>query len=781
MTSSFLGSVTCCKCKSYREVLGAETKAGQALFTQWRSFECRHVGLACGSLQPAGKARVVKRHESSAIIACGNVVAKHYFGAVTALPADDLMELGGPLRSVLPRSGNPEKKNRVFAKKSQEALDQYLNNQLPRAKDTPAAGPASTWSAVQLGKMPASSTFLSASADRRPVPPTGKEAGASTSSRCSSSIIMNKNTADKTSSSSQAKLAPAAGKAASTKKAVSSSAVLSSLYDSLDSASDSASQSQMFLPRRGAASGPLRVSDILDSASESGSQSQAIRVRRAPPAAAVAIESQSLLQDVMVSPSAGQGDRGVSTTSAAPKSRKRARVGREDMGGESDADSSWGDDSDDDDSDDSHGSDEDDDPAHRWIVQRVSGLRIRTRRHQEKELQVLQGLVDRRRERISGGQVWVALRGAGALGQEMAGRPYRDGVARKYISRLLASYEVFNLASGVRRFITALPRRRPKHIGHVHNRLRRFENVLRTWSSWWGLKRKITEKMQLPRGADLSGRVDMVNVDEVPCLRKYGEVGGYSLNFSAIHDDNFTAARESGTLHGSILMWVHSNPALRIEPVVVLSRDWVVGPSKKKRRRHKNCLDAIKPFGLGQASGENKRNGYIDRETFWEEMKKLGEKKVASVGKERPVVVIFDSATHHACTPLEEEHYQDAYGMFFLRILGGVTALVQPVDVCNVASSVRLCGQALAEKDKHESTFESREFWVELREREEAGWHQLKWFEKCGISLSTDIVEEVGTELFRFLARTRELHPQRVAQLDRLYFRHALVGNAPTS
>ncbi|CAD7952264.1 unnamed protein product [Amoebophrya sp. A25] len=793
MSSLAVDGVKCSKCKAVREVVASSTLVGRLVFQNWSRFECRHVGLACGSIQQCGYAQLVPRHKRAAVAAAGELAVEQYLSQA----ASDIAAEGTAPRaaqgSVLPSRGPASKRKVIFGKTSAAAAARYAAD----IRDGKSVLTTSKRAAADEGAISAKrSKSIAASS---PPSSIGQAAPSSIGTIGQASSSSSRPIGQASSSSSRPiGQAPSSscrtiGAAASSTCGTIRQAVALSLGNGPSSAIGTKSGKSATSPRPSSSSA-WSEDDGTDSKKPAASASGGKRVAASSSSGNPGKSQSGVMAASSMFLSRGSGGPGkpadhtkrAASASEGQPGGKRGRPKKHIPGSDDDfsdlsSTTGDGDGGPDDEDDDSHGSGDEEEQQSVWVVQRISGMRIRQRPNEEAERRTLQGVVNRRKERISGSAAFCALRREGALSAAMMKHQPRSNVARAFISRLMASWEVFNPVSGVRRLLTALPRSKGKHIGSVQNRMRRFENVLRTWSAWWALKRRLRTVLQLPDGASLRNHVDMSNCDEVPCLRRYAEVGGYSLNFSNINDDNFAYARESGVLHGSILMWVHSDPALRIPPTVVLSRDWVIGSSKKKRRRFRRCVDAVKGFGEARVSSDNKRSGYFDRDLFWADMHRLGRKKVAARGIKRPLVVLLDSANFHSYTPAEAQDFEDQYGIFLLKILGGITPLVQPVDVCNIASNVRNCGQMLAEEDKWATTFETASYWTSLREREEERWHQLQHFEKCGFSLDGDVCEEVGSELFMFLARTRELHPQKVAALDAQYHRQAVRGAAPVS
>ncbi|CAD7954005.1 unnamed protein product [Amoebophrya sp. A25] len=418
-----------------------------------------------------------------------------------------------------------------------------------------------------------------------------------------------------------------------------------------------------------------------------------------------------------------------------------------------------------------------------WLLVRTPGLRMRERQYQSKEMQVLQELIDKK-DKITTGLIMTSLQKADACSFKMKNHHPTDSVARKYVSRIFESYHVRHADNPkITRFITAIPRRRPKYLGNHMHRVQRFENVLRTWHEWNLSKNKACKYLGLPKGSDLRGLADLANVDEVPARRFYAEVGGWSTLFTESKPDAFTAARESAQHSGSILMWSFSDPSMRVKkPIVCLSRDYINGPSSKVKQRKRNCMKAISQYGECTWNEEGTRNGYISKQVFWAQLRSILKEKVTRESvpgaRKRALILLFDSCTTHSWDSQTELEFTRA-GIFFCHIKGGCTMLIQPIDVCSISSRVRYLGEKVA-AGRDCTTFENEEFWRQLEEIDRATFHSIEHFEKCGFELGSRRPLRIGSELYAFLTRTRELHPQQCADLDRKYYRELLTSSANT-
>ncbi|CAD7976682.1 unnamed protein product, partial [Amoebophrya sp. A25] len=303
-----------------------------------------------------------------------------------------------------------------------------------------------------------------------------------------------------------------------------------------------------------------------------------------------------------------------------------------------------------------------------WQVQRKRKARSRAREMEAAEHVVMQKVIDERRGRITQQQIWARLIEAGALTNAASKYDPKSAAARKYVSRLMGGWEVRNTATQDVRDIDAIPRSKPNFSGNTMGNLKRFESILRTWCSFHLTKKKIRKFMNWNENADLAGCVDLVSVDEVPVLKFYVPTGGFDTCVTVTEKGEYCQERENNSSHGSVMAWACSNPALRIPPLVVLSRDWVIGKSHRLETRYKDCVHAIGHFGTCEVNPANARNGYVTRDMFWDALNSFGKNKRTIVGWNKPCILLFDECNSHSYTDVESDFFVQEYNIWFVRI-----------------------------------------------------------------------------------------------------------------
>ncbi|CAD7960272.1 unnamed protein product [Amoebophrya sp. A25] len=422
--------------------------------------------------------------------------------------------------------------------------------------------------------------------------------------------------------------------------------------------------------------------------------------------------------------------------------------------------------------------------ATEWEIQRKPMTRIRRREKQGEEIRALQRLVNDSKSRVTRTNIWKALKNDGALSETCKNwDPHEDAAKlRSFVSKLMKAYEVINREKGGEpKDMSAIPRKKPRHTSNATGRLKKFEGVLRTWSDWRVLKQRLRKRLGLKRGESdsLAGLVDFANCDEVGILKEYAPQGGYRTEWFENEADNWTLPRDNVDDKGSALVWAFSTPELRIPPTVVVSRDYVTGTSQRVKQRRRVCERSIANWGRMVVNPENSRKGTVTQQIFWDDVQRMVDHKVATLGKERPLVLIFDDCSVHKFANSEILD-METNGVYLLRLWGGSTSLLQVIDCMNIGGAIQGKAREFAEgedKEKHSTTFEDKRVWKALMEDERRRpWHQLRYFEICGFSLAHDVPPSVHMELWRFLELTREMFPARVQELEQRFLRLSQRG-----
>ncbi|CAD7977010.1 unnamed protein product [Amoebophrya sp. A25] len=419
-----------------------------------------------------------------------------------------------------------------------------------------------------------------------------------------------------------------------------------------------------------------------------------------------------------------------------------------------------------------------------WEVQRKPSNRMRRRQKQAEEIRALQAVVNDSKSRVTRANVWRSLKKGGALSETCEKwDPNEDAPKmRAFVSKLMKAYEVINREKGGEpKDMSAIPRKKPRHTSNATGRLKKFEGVLRTWADWRVLKQRLRKKLNLQPGdgPSLAGKVDFANCDEVGILKEYAPQGGYRTEWFENDADNWTLPRDNVDDKGSALVWAFSSPALRIPPTVVVSRDYVTGPSQRIKQRRRVCERSIRNWGRMVVNPENSRKGTVTQQVFWDDVQRMVEHKVHVIGKERPLVLIFDDCSVHKFANSEILEMERS-GVYLLRLWGGTTSLLQVIDCMNIGGAIQGKAREFAEGEDSEqrlTTFENKRVWEALRDDEtRRPWHQMRYFEICGFSLEHDVPTSVHMELWRFLELTREMFPDRVRELEQRFLRLSQRG-----
>ncbi|CAD7964191.1 unnamed protein product [Amoebophrya sp. A25] len=427
----------------------------------------------------------------------------------------------------------------------------------------------------------------------------------------------------------------------------------------------------------------------------------------------------------------------------------------------------------------------DDEGDSEWVVRRKYKKRCRKRANEEAELVMLQELVNARTCRISTQDVLERMR----FSCPNFHHAHEDS-ERAAVSRMFSAYECYNTLTAKTCGLNALPKKKPKAAGARYNRLKKVEALFDTWASWRLLKHKIRARIDelkaanpyalLPHGGKDSGRgaasvpwhshVEMLNMDEVNILKKYGTRGGYCLLPSSVPvDSSGLQLHDVRADSGTILAQVGSAAHIPLRaPPVVLPASYYDGVSANVKERLAKAVRAISSFGAASVSPKNMRNGYSTRGIFQEYVASVMKQKREYEAQHRRrfvLVLLIDDSNTHKLSEYEMDRYQNDELIYFLRVEGGATSLAQPVDLGRAALDIhRTARRANAEKEA--VTFEDEGLWRELEQmkREWNGWH---FFESAGLSLLHDDPRQIPLHpsVASFLNFTKDIHPREFAQL----------------